>query len=882
MGTALLTPTSIKAPLRGCGYRPDLLQTDFLLGEGQTIPLVAFAQSPADSRSACVAVLSETSGPRSAVEACRPLGAPLVFVCFQDTLQWWKQGAQSAEFRESIPASNVDRFFQDNLLAFKPDAVYRAKTWGRFRPEYQLSFVDLGLLPLVEEQVGKSLAKLVESNVAELKSSIGWGDVTDDVTDEQGHWLLQTVFWLVSGKILRDKGVERFADLDLKDVEEGFRRLGRHYGTGPLVIDSGKKLEGLRESARIIGQFSSLALTTTESLAYVYENTLISKETRSAFGTHRTPSFLVDYVVGNLTDWIEEIPVNERSVFEPACGHSAFLVSAMRLLTEMLPPDKAVPSRRGPYLRSRLHGADVDSFALELARLSLTLTDIPNPDGWDLEPQDMFLGDRLAVRAKKNTILLANPPFDNFTPQEQQQYREQDSGVRFVNKSAEMLWRTLPNLPEGGVFGVVLPQTVLYGDNAHDLREFLSKECELREICLFPDRVFSFSDAESAILVGRRKTPGGENEVRYRRIRESELDQFRSDYTASTTRIVRQSRFSADTSFSMRLPELEEVWCAFADNPILADVASVGQGLSYRGVDLPFDSTTHSEKEFVGSHLGFVRFDRGLQLHELPKRHWINLDPTVIRRAVSGTTVGIPQVLLNYAPASRGPWRLKALIDKQGQPVTSRFITVRPTACIYSIETLWALLNSPVANAYAYSHLGKRDNIVGDIRKIPIPKMLSFEGLERAASAYLAAASSETAVAKLERLLLRVDSEVLKLYSLPLELERRVLELFSERKRVGVPFKQTRYLPKELDGRIRFSDSLQFEEDWSSTNRERGMLIDKNISGRLNAEELMRLDALQAYTDYHIEKVAPRPTHALDELEDRLFSGSQTQDKNVR
>ena len=233
-------------------------------------------------------------------------------------------------------------------------------------------------------------------------------------------------------------------------------------------------------------------------------------------------------------------------------------------------------------------------------------------------------------------------------------------------------------------------------------------------------------------------------------------------------------------------------------------------------------------------------------------------------------------------PASRGPWRLKALIDKQGHPVTSRFIPVRPTASSYSIETLWALLNSPVANAYAYSHLGKRDNIVGDIRKIPIPKIRSFEGVERAASAYLEAASSETASAKLERLLLRVDSEVLKLYSLPFELEQRVLGLFSERKRVGVPFKQTRYLPKELEGRIRFSDFLQFEEDWSITNRERGMLIDKNISGRLNAEERTRLDALQAYTDYHIERAAPRPTHTLDELENRLFSGSQTKGKKAR
>jgi hypothetical protein len=848
IGAALLTPSSIEAPLRECGYRPDLLRTDFLFGDGQTVPLVAFAQSPADSRSACVAVLSETSGPRAAVEACRPLGTPLVFVCFQDTLQWWKQGAISAEYRESIPANGVERFFEHNLATFKPEAVYRAKTWGRFRPEYQLSFVDLGLLPLVEEEVGKSLGKLIERNVAELKSSIGWGEVTD----KQGHWLLQTLFWLVSGKILRDKRVERFEDLDLNDVEEVFRRLGRHYGTEPLAIGSRKKLEGLCESARNINQFASLALTTTESLAYVYENTLISKETRSAFGTHRTPSFLVDYVVGNLADWIREIPVNERSVFEPACGHAAFLVSAIRLLTEMLPTENAIPSRRGPYLRSRVHGTDIESFALELARLSLTLTDIPNPDGWDLEVQDMFLSDRLAVQARKNTILLANPPFDNFTPQEQQQYRDQDSGVRFVNKSAEMLWRTLPRLPEGGVFGVVLPQTVLHSDNARDLRKFLVSECELREICLFPDKVFSFSDAESAVLVGRRKTVSGQNEVGYRRIRDRELHRFRSDYIASTTRTDCQSRFSVDASFSLRLPELEEVWSACADNPTLSDIAVVEQGIIYHGQHLRRGATAYSTEWFPGSQRGFALFDSDVQLHQLPHRYWLNLDPAVIRWAGSRPAGGISQVLVNYAPASRGPWRLKALIDKQGHPVTSRFIPVRPTTSSYSLETLWALLNSPLANAYAYSHLGKRDNMVGDIRKIPIPKTRLFEGVERATTAYLAAASSETASAKLERLLLHVDSEVLKLYGLPLQLEHRVLGLFNDWKRAGVPFAQTRFLPQELDGRIRFSDFLQFEEDWSITNRERGVLIDKNISGRLNAEERMRLDALQAYTDYHL------------------------------
>ena len=225
---------------------------------------------------------------------------------------------------------------------------------------------------------------------------------------------------------------------------------------------------------------------------------------------------------------------------------------------------------------------------------------------------------------------------------------------------------------------------------------------------------------------------------------------------------------------------------------------------------------------------------------------------------------------------------MKALIDKLGHPVTSRFIPVRPTSPAYSLEILWALLNSPVANAYAFSHLGKRDNIVGDIRRIPMPKPVSFERLQAAASTYLAAAGSPGANSpNLQKLLLQVDSEVLKLYSLPFELEQSLLGLFTDRERVGVPFSQNRYLPKELEGRLRFSDFVQFEKDWPVTNRERGMLIDESISRPLSEEEQKRLDALQIYADYHIEQVAPRTTHALDELESRLFSSPPAKDRNI-
>jgi hypothetical protein len=440
-----------------------------------------------------------------------------------------------------------------------------------------------------------------------------------------------------------------------------------------------------------------------------------------------------------------------------------------------------------------------------------------------------------------------------------------------------MLWRTLRPLPAGAVFGVVVPQTLLHSDNARDLREFLVREYELREICLFPDRVFSFSDAESAVLIGRHKADLGQNQVRHRRVRERQLPSFRLDYSVASTRTVPQVRFSGDESHSLRVPDLEEVWNACATNPTLADIAVLEQGLIYYGHTRRRGRTVYSKKRFPGSHEGFARFDSGILLHELPHRWWMSLDPELIRWTGTRAVGGIPQVLLNYAPVSRGPWRIKALVDRQGHPVTSRFIPVRPLGS-HSLETLWALLNSPVANAYAFAHLGKRDNIVGDIRKTPVPKEGPFGRVNDSATSYLEAAGAGADPATLQMLMLRVDCEVLNLYSLPLQLEQLLLALFTDWERVGVPFKQTRYLPKELEKSVRLSDFLQFEEDWPTTNRERGILIDKDISGTISPEEQMRLDTLQAYADYHIDQVAPRPTHVLDELEKRLSSGLPKKD----
>lgn len=864
--------SAIKAQLINCGYRLDCLRSDFRFSDEQTIkPLVGFAQLPCDARSSCIAVLESEGDPKREVAQCRATGVPVVFVCTENSLLYWTQGVGQAQLKDTVSEAHVDCFFEKHKDDFSPNAIYRAKTWGRFRKEFQLSFVDAGLMPLVEEEVGASLEQLIERNVTLTKSRLGW----NTISEQQGHWLLKSVFWLVSARILRDKDVPLFDQMDLGDVESVFNSLANHYGTTAIPIGSKAKLEALESVAQDVSQFSNLSMTTTEALSHVYENTLISKATRAELGTHSTPSYLVDYIVGNLSDWIQEIPESDRSVFEPACGHASFLVSAMRLLTELLPEHRATTGRRRRYLRPRIHGIDKDAFALELARLALTLTDLPNPDGWDLQAEDMFLSDGIELLTKTSTIVLANPPFANFSDSELQYYASKHASPVINNKATEMLRRTLSSMQLGSVFGFVMPQKMLHGRFASDVRKLMLQDFELREISLFADNVFTFADVESTVLIGRRTSSANakKSQVRFNRVREWEMDRFQSTYEVKTPRKVPQTRFVESNDWDLRIADLEEIWLLLGIGPTLDEFAALGQGLAYKGETTlkKLGATAYSASRFIGAQRGFVRFEpKNIALTELPTCYWMSLDDSVIGCHRTGSTVGVPQVIFNYSPVSRGPWRLKALLDQKGHPVTSRFVTVRSE--YLSSQTLWAILNSPIANAYAFSHLGKRDNIVGDMRKIPLPHRMESDELDVMVNQYFDLAKRNGPPLTLKRIFAEIDAAVLHLYNLPMELEHQLLSLFDGWERPGVPFKQSSFIPSELGGIVRFNDFLQYEKDWRKANRRRGNLIDKKIDETATSKELAELNGLQSYAEYYLDRETPIPTDELEKLENLLLT----------
>ena len=410
-GLSARTGQLIRRCLRGCRYHDDLIEEDYALAPGRNIPVIAFAHRPHDARSSCIAFLPESRTPQQDLSSLHELGVPLAFIAGDKTWEMWSLRRDGPRRDRTMPWKDVEQFFDSNKNDFAPGAVFRAKTWARAEGARQLDFVDTGLLPLVEKEAGARLRQLFEEMLGHSLDAL---DLNPSVmSDSESHWLVRANFWLLAGKLMRDKSVPKFTRLDLSDVQDVFDRVADHYDA-PRIRAIGR-LKALRGAADVAAKFASFRSISTETLGALYEEALLSPRTRKLLSVHRTPTYLVDYMLARMSRWMEDdIGIENCRVFEPSCGHAPFLVGAVRLLSDLLPEHIASDqTARCKFLRSHVAGCDRDAFALEIARLSLTLADIPNPNGWRLNAvKDMFEGDYLAKNIAANSVIIANPPFE--------------------------------------------------------------------------------------------------------------------------------------------------------------------------------------------------------------------------------------------------------------------------------------------------------------------------------------------------------------------------------------------------------------------------------------------------------------------------------------
>ena len=271
-----LTAASLVPYLKRCQYADVLRARDYNFGSGE-VPLATFADTPHDARSACIAAVDSVGDSVTDVQAVRETGAPVVLACKPNRMEWWKQTTTLPERKGVVTVGELPRFFEIHKTDFAPATIYEGKTRRRLPGETQLHFVDVGLMPMVEQSAGDALSRLVVRVIRGMEKSLG----KQIRTKADIESVFKSAFWLLAAKMLRDKQVKDFKTIRLREIEDVFRRVGLHYGDTQGLPPGGKAWRAaIEEAAAPIAQFAYLGNVSTEALAYRYKNTLIPDEVR--------------------------------------------------------------------------------------------------------------------------------------------------------------------------------------------------------------------------------------------------------------------------------------------------------------------------------------------------------------------------------------------------------------------------------------------------------------------------------------------------------------------------------------------------------------------------------------------------------------------------
>ncbi len=859
------TYQAVLTGLRKLGYHGSLLQEGYSFGDWfqpgnpqRWAPAAGFAYSPPSYENACVAVLvpnGVTGLPL--VSQYRALGAPVAFEVDEERVCVWRVGkdVRTTSAASDIQVERVPAVFDAYAEEWSATAILRAKNVLEPRGSRQLDFVDFGLIPALEGQIREKLDWLFHEVLS--KTERVYRARTKQKPDERQMFRL--VFRLLAAKVLHDRAAPDFGSMSAADGPERIlRAVGRFYGSHEDVLAEPAAQEAALGVLWSAVDFRNLSVDT---LAYIYENTLVTRSSRQRLGTHSTPSSIARYLAQRLP--FEDYPREERVVVEPCSGHCVLLIAVMQRLRQLLPATMQ-PAARHAYFTRMLRGFEYDAFALEVGKLCLMLADFPNADGWRLENKDVFASRSFTESLKEARFVLCNPPFEDFSPEERKRYAR----LRTTRKPEELLSLTLQYLHPEGSLAFVLPRHFIDGKGYAEVRERLARRFAQIEVVALPDRIFHVTKAESALLVAR--SPGTLSDattVAFAEVSDRDRSLFLSGHTLSRKDVLRKT--PKDAADNLAIPPLLDVWRLVEKARTLGDVAEIHRGIQWKRFD---EKVCYSSTEKPGYRRGFTRLDKNLVAFLPMRPAYLNVERSGLLYSAIDRPWDRPKVLVNAARVSRGAWRLAAFVDVRENVCSQRFIGVWPLAPAITTECIAAVLNGPVANAFVSSHERGRDNQIRTLRSIPIPTLSPDEWarLDRHVREYEQVLRGDLERAPggegPEELLLRIDALVLAGYGLPPRAERKLLKYFEgERRPVASLFEG---YDLETFALVRVSrDGEASLAALEQKRRRRGALARKMLDDTLSADEDRELADLDQVLDHYGDSVSPLPFDLLERLE---------------
>ncbi len=363
-----------------------------------------------------------------------------------------------------IPLSRFEEYLRDRQQFFTPRRLEKAK----LVPE------QLTLFDIAPNLIGQAIQIANEELVGQFEKGVR--EVLKTTNKKNKHDVINAAIATLGARILRDRLKENWS---LSSGAITFLSSAKNSLPGYFDISNeiAGKLDPILKRLHSAFDFSQVSL---DMVGKFYASAFVTKGLRDQWGIHYTPSILAKTLLRRMP--IEELPPNNRIVADPTCGSGSLLTAGYERLANAA--YLSIPqNERHQKLVGSIFGNDRDQFAAEITRMTLRLFHPPHKNNWKVThfdaEKDNF-GRRWTKEIKKTpTIIVANPPFGGAgrgaSTTAKARTRNQP------DRSALILNHCLDILPEGGLLGIILTETVLDQLLEKSTRNRVVQKCQILE-----------------------------------------------------------------------------------------------------------------------------------------------------------------------------------------------------------------------------------------------------------------------------------------------------------------------------------------------------------------------------------------------------------------
>jgi type I restriction enzyme M protein len=316
---------------------------------------------------------------------------------------------------------------------------------------------------------------------------IDYGDYIEQITyllflkmaDERGVQIPDRCDWVF---------LKALSGVELTDeYPRMLRELGRQGGIlGDIFSGAQSRFANPVNLRKLIGLIDETEWTSldVDVKAEAFEGLLekAASEGKKGAGQYFTPRLLIQSMMRCTRP--DPRAKSDFTIGDPACGTGGFLVAAYEWLKEELRAEKVAPDRETQKrIREKTYyGEELVARPRRLALMNLYLHNV--------QPH-ITLGDSIyeVYSGPKFDVVLTNPPFGNRGAN--QAPEREDFTVTTSNKQLNFIQHILTILKPGGRAAVVVPDNVLFADQAGEVFKILTQDCDLHTVLRLPRGTFT-------------------------------------------------------------------------------------------------------------------------------------------------------------------------------------------------------------------------------------------------------------------------------------------------------------------------------------------------------------------------------------------------------